>query len=177
MEVNKPSAKSGLAICPAQGRFARGLGSFDLYLQTQESFMTGFIRGLFGSKVKNPGEADRPVRQPAAPQEPTIKQVGGAYFLDADDAKSFGNIEYMRSAKTVRRTFAKKRGETEEKESIRQISAMEAKRLQEKGVAIEKLSPSEVVIQPAARSEANFSRRKVDTNLDMFRKMAKDLKK
>ncbi len=138
--------------------------------------MTGFIRGLFSGKAKNPGEADRPVRQPA-PQQPTIKQVGGAYFLSDDDAKSYGNIEYMRSSKTVRRTFARKRGETVEKESIRQISALEAKRLQEQGLSVEKIAPSEVSIQPAVKKDASSERRKVDTNLDMFRKMAKDMKK
>ncbi len=139
--------------------------------------MTGFIRGLFGGKAKNPGEADRPVRQQPAPQQPTIKQVGGAYFLNEDDAKSYGNIEYMRSSKTVRRTYAKKRGEAGEKESIRQISAMEAKRLQEQGLSVQKIAPSEVSIQPAVKQDANADRRKVDTNLDMFRKMAKDIKK
>lgn len=139
--------------------------------------MTGFIRGLFGGKAKNPGEADRPVRQKPVAQQPTIKQVGGAYFLSEDDAKSYGNIEYMRSSKTVRRTFAKKRGETGEKESIRQISALEAKRLQEQGLSVEKLSASEVTVQPAVKKDASAERRKVDTNLDMFRKMAKDIKK
>ena len=139
--------------------------------------MTGFIRGLFGGKAKNPGESDRPVRQQRAAQEPTIKQVGGAYFLDADDAKSYGNIEYMRSTKTVRRTFAKKLGETEEKESIRQISAMEARRLEEKGMAVQKVAQSETSFQPAAKQSASSDRSKVDTNLDMFRKMAKDIKR
>ncbi|MBW4461774.1 MAG: hypothetical protein KME47_16265 [Nodosilinea sp. WJT8-NPBG4] len=139
--------------------------------------MTGFIRGLFGGKAKNPGESDRPVRQQPAPQQPTIKQVGGAYFLNEDDAKSYGNIEYMRSSKTVRRTFAKKRGDTVEKESVRQISALEAKRLQEQGASVQKIAPSEVSIQPPVKKDASADRRKVDTSLDMFRKMAKDMKK
>ncbi|MBD2110661.1 MULTISPECIES: hypothetical protein [Cyanophyceae] len=140
--------------------------------------MTGFIRGLFGGKAKNPGESDRPARRQPAPQQPTIKQVGGAYFLNEDDAKSYGNIEYMRSSKTVRRTFAKKRGETVEKESVRQISALEAKRLQEQqGLSVEKIAPSEISIQPAVKKDASSERRKVDTSLDMFRKMAKDMKK
>ncbi|HZG37528.1 MAG TPA: hypothetical protein VEZ50_02505 [Nodosilinea sp.] len=139
--------------------------------------MTGFIRGLFGGKAKNPGEADRPVRRQPAAQQPTIKQVGGAYFLSDDDAKSYGNIEYMRSSKTVRRTFARKRGDTEERESVRQISALDAKRLQEQGLAVEKIAPSEVSIQPVVKKDASAERRKGDTNLDMFRKMAKDMKK
>jgi D-mannonate dehydratase len=139
--------------------------------------MTGFICGLFGGKAKNPGEADRPVRQPSAPNQPTIKQVEEAYFLSEDDAKSYGNIEYMRSSKIVRRTYAKKRGETGEKESIRQISALEAKRLQEQGLPVQQVASADVSSQPAIKKDTNSDRRKVDTNLDMFRKMAKDIKK
>ncbi len=137
--------------------------------------MTGFIRGLFGGKAKNPGEADRPAK--AQPQ-PTIESAGNAYFLDPDDAKSFGNIEYMRSSKTVRRTFAKKRGETEEKESIRKISATEAVKLDESGLPKAKTIPTESTT-PSTTISSGFTNRnlKTDTNLDMFRKMAKDIKK
>jgi hypothetical protein len=135
--------------------------------------MTGFIRGLLGGKKsKNPGEADRPVGQ-----QPTIERAGGAFYLDPDDAKSYGDIDYMRSSKTVRRTYAKKAGESGEKESIRQVSALEAKRLQENGLPQQKITQSETFSQPAAKSEPRFERRKVDTNLDMFRQMAKDIKK
>ncbi len=134
--------------------------------------MTGFIRGLFGGKAKNPGEADRPVQAP-----PTIESAGGAYFLDPDDAKSFGNIEYMRSSKTVRRTFAKKRGETEEKESIRKISATEMVKLEENGLPKAKSIPTESTTQSASFSNYTSRNLKTDTNLDMFRKMAKDIKK
>jgi hypothetical protein len=134
--------------------------------------MTGFIRGLFGGKAKNPGEADRPVQI-----SPTIESAGGAYFLDPDDAKSFGNIEYMRSSKTVRRTFAKKRGETEEKESIRKISATEMVKLEENGLPKAKSIPTESTTQSTSFSNYTSRNLKTDTNLDMFRKMAKDIKK
>jgi hypothetical protein len=134
--------------------------------------MTGFIRGLLGGKAKNPGESDRPVRQ-----QPAIERAAGSYYLEPDDAKSYGDIEYMRSSKTVRRTFAKKRGETEEKESIRQVSAMEAVKLQENGLPAQKTAQAETFSQPTVKSEPSFERRKVDTNLDMFRQMAKDMKK
>ncbi|QQE67198.1 hypothetical protein GFS31_39100 [Leptolyngbya sp. BL0902] len=135
--------------------------------------MTGFIRGLFGGKAKNPGEADRPAQAP-----PTIESAGGAYFLEPDDAKSFGNIEFMRTSKTVRRTFAKKRGETEEKESVRKISAMEAVKLDESGLPKAKTIPTESTTQSTPSSSSFTSRNlKTDTNLDMFRKMAKDIKK
>ncbi len=136
--------------------------------------MTGFIRGLFGGKAKNPGEADRPAK--ANPQ-PTIESAGSAYFLEPDDAKSFGNIEYMRSSKTVRRTFAKKRGETEEKESIRKISATEAVKLDESGLPKAKSIPTEATTSSTSSSSFTSRNLKTDTNLDMFRKMAKDIKK
>lgn len=132
--------------------------------------MTGFIRGLFRGKPKNPGEADRPVQ----PQPPVIERAGDAYYLDPDDAKTYGNIDYMRSSKTVRRTFAKKRGETEEKESIKKISAMEAVKLEEKGVPQPKPATAQ---QPSFEPSPSLDRRKVDTNLDMFRQMAKNIKK
>lgn len=57
-----------------------------------------------------------------APKDDT--QPKQAYYLSDDDAKTFGNIDYMRSNKVVRRTFAKKKGQTEHMESVRQISAM-----------------------------------------------------
>jgi hypothetical protein len=138
--------------------------------------MTGFIRGLFSSKPKNPGESDRPVKP--APQ-PTIQSANEAFYLDPDDAKSYGNIEFMRSAKTVRRTYAKKRGETGEKESIRQISSLKALRveLEETGLTAQKLTDIQDSSQSMVKRNTSPDRRRTDTNLDMFRKMAKDIKK
>jgi len=135
--------------------------------------MTGFIRGLLGGKDKNSAAADRPVQSEA----PAIERAKDAFFLDADDAKTYGNIDYMRSSKTVRRTFAKKRGETEEKESIKKISALESVKLKEKESLASKTTAS--VSQPGFEPTLtpSLDRRKVDTNLDMFRNMAKDIKK
>lgn len=136
--------------------------------------MTGFIRGLLGGKARNPGESDRPV----ANEAPAIERARDAFFLDADDAKTYGNIDYMRASKTVRRTFAKQRGETAEKESIKKVSALESVKLGEKENLEPKISQP-TFSQPSFETTAtpNFERRKVDTNLDMFRKMAKDIKK
>ena len=63
--------------------------------------MAGFL-GLFGGK----------------------KEDKEAFFLDSDESKSLGDIEYMRTPNTVRRTFAKRPGETEHKEYVQQINAM-----------------------------------------------------
>lgn len=125
--------------------------------------MTGFIRGLFGGKRNNPGE------------DPD-RQADGSFYLDPDDAKTYGNIDYMRTAKTVKRTFARKRGQTEELESVRQISAMDSASLEEQQKRAEQPT-SEVVSNGRVENETKFKRRTADSNLDMFRNMARDMKK
>ena len=62
--------------------------------------MAGFL-GLFGGK----------------------KEGKEAFFLDNDESKSLGDIEYMRTPNTVRRTFAKKAGESEHKEFVQEVTA------------------------------------------------------
>ena len=130
--------------------------------------MTGFIRGLFGGNDKKSEPAEQP--------QPTIESAGGSYFLDPDDAKTYGNIDFMRTSKTVRRTFAKKRGETEEKESVKKISSLEMVSMEEGNLPKPKTIPTETSFQSTSPTP-NLSRRQVDTNIDMFRKMAKDIKK
>ncbi|MBE7381223.1 MAG: hypothetical protein F6J95_007410 [Leptolyngbya sp. SIO1E4] len=124
--------------------------------------MTGFIRGLFGGN-----------KQPSAPKE------GGAFFLDEDDAKTFGDIDYMRSNKVVKRTFARKKGQTEEIESVRQISAMQKQDINEYGVPTQSTpAPTPTFENSKSTTEPpKFQRRKGDDSMDMFRNMARDLKK
>lgn len=138
--------------------------------------MTGFIRGLFGGKSRKSGESapsvkpSRPTRQP--------ESEGNAFYLTPDDAKTYGDIDYMRTSKTVRRTFAKKRGAASENERINQVSAMDSVRLREDGTPVANGTPIATPVQPTANPEPpTFDRRKTDTNLDMFRQMAKDIKK
>lgn len=132
--------------------------------------MTGFIKGLFRKK------------QQASPQDngSTSRQKPGAYYLDPDDAKTFGDIDYMRTSKTVKRTFAKGSAR------VRQVSAMED--IDANGSAASSASPSSSmgsVSQPPssqpAQSTPTFSaqaqRRSSDSNMDMFRNMAKEIRK
>lgn len=135
--------------------------------------MTGFIRGLFSRNNK----------QPRAPKPP--KQTG-AFFLSEDEAKTFGDIDYMRSSKVVKRTFAKKKGQTEEMESVRQISAMDKREVNQNGFsspltseAQSASSASSSSFEQPKQTESSFQRRtaKTDTSMDMFRNMAKDIKK
>lgn len=120
--------------------------------------MTGFIRGLFGRGDNG--------------------EQRGSYYLDSDEAKTFGDINYMRSAKTVKRTFAKKKGVKEEMESVRQISAMDAVEVQENGLPVAK-SPKASQPKPSVSSfDTKVSeRRKSDDSMDMFRNMARDMKR
>jgi hypothetical protein len=124
--------------------------------------MTGFIRGLFGNKKK---QAPPPSDQ-------------GAFYLDADQAKSLGDIDYMRSTKTIKHTFAKKKGQTEELESIKSVSAMEASRLREDGTPLQAATfeAAESAIQPEIE-QVKKQRSQTDNGLDMFRTMARDIKK
>lgn len=142
--------------------------------------MTGFIKKLFRSKpavdetveVKpepKPTPNPKPAPRPSAPA-----QNGSAYFLDNDSAKTFGNLEYMRSSKSVRRTFSKKKI-GEDNASIRTISAMEAS----KGAIAPANLGNTTISQTnsAAGTEKVTERRKADSSMDMFRNMAREIKK
>ena len=109
-----------------------------------------------------------------------------AYYLNDDDAKSFGDIEYMRSSKTVRRTFAKKKGQTDHIESIRQISATKAAAFADNKGGFASTSQASFsnngtanVSTPATpQPPASAPRRKSNSSdMDMFRNMAKDIRK
>lgn len=134
--------------------------------------MTGFIRGLFGGK-----KADQPSN---APTRPNAK---GAYYLGADDAKSFGDIDYMRKSKTVRRTFARKKGQTGEVESIKQISALESTPFSKNGTfpstgtSTGSSSSGTTTTQNTNVAKTQTERRKPDSSMDTFRNMAREMRK
>ncbi|MEM9162108.1 MAG: hypothetical protein AAGC54_03445, partial [Cyanobacteria bacterium P01_F01_bin.4] len=143
-------------------------------------------------------------------------------FLSEDDAKTMGDIEYMRSSKVVKRTFAKKKGETEEMESVKRISAMSSNRLDENGLVESKpatpfkpssssqlssfaeasastpVAPPAPPVTPApavppapqaaptsapanqsgvVSNQTESERRASDSSMDMFRNMAKQIRK
>ena len=135
-----------------------------------------------------------------------------AYYLSNDDAKTFGDIDYMRSSKTVKRTFAKKKGATEHMESVRQISATSAAEVSANNnysngytqpsvtfssaasapaqpvapattaastPAPEKASTTEVNTETKAveTSASAPVRRKPSNDMDMFRNMAKNIRR
>ncbi len=131
--------------------------------------MTGFIRGLFG------GGDDR------KPQKPS-----GAFYLDPDEAKTLGDIDFMRQSKLIKRTYAKKQGEVEEKESVSQVSSLSKSEVEEtKGYSTPSSTTTPTFSQSSgsgftgssSSTESSQVRRRSDTGMDMFRKMAKDVKK
>lgn len=128
--------------------------------------MTGFIRGLFSPKPKK--DAD---------QNAETKKDSGEFFLDADTAKTYGDIDYMRTAKAVRKSYPKTLSNND-LEGVEVISSME--KLSSDQSAFMSETKSEVAKpEPSSKTESKqqSSKASTDTNLDMFRKMAKDIKK
>ena len=110
------------------------------------------------------------------------KDKGTAYYLDNDSAKSLGNIDYMRTAKSVKKSYPKAvgklnliSGEVEES-----ISAMEKK---QGGIAGSTTSaipttPSSSVSQSSTFSTSStFRRSSSSSGMDSFREMARNMKK
>lgn len=140
--------------------------------------MTGFIRNLFGSRRPLPGEDEQPQEQQVQPRQAAKPQSKEAYFLKPDDAKTMGDIDYMRTSKTIRRTFPKVRGGAG-KEIVSQVSSEEMSQVDKFGVAQSQTKSAAQQPQESSPSlpKSTPKRRNTDTSMDMFRNMARDLKK
>lgn len=88
---------------------------------------------------------------------------GSSFYLDPDSAKSLGNIEYMRKPLEVKKSFPKMWGG----------QPFEGPKATAK--------PAMEMTQPKASEspapEVKSDRRRGDSSLDMFRNMARELKK
>ncbi len=130
--------------------------------------MTGFLNRLF----KRQGKADQPPQEDTS-QAAKPKQKSQAFFLDPDDAKSYGDIDYMRTSRTVRRTFMGGKYEL-----VQEVSADIKKEVDEP-------TPSQPTDStPASNSTASSPPpsttqppRRGGSDMDRFRNMAKDLGK
>ena len=147
--------------------------------------MTGFIRGFFGAKAKaeetplestngaSSNGASASTNGAASKPAPTSK----AFFLNDDEARTLGNVEYMRKAVKIRRTFPKTAG-SNVKEIVAEISSLE-KKLELSQAQIEIVNPAPAAQPESAilNQDAIAERRSTDSSMDLFRNMARDLKK
>jgi ribosomal protein L12E/L44/L45/RPP1/RPP2 len=121
------------------------------------------------------GLLDNSGSKQASKPQPTVNYQNTSsdeYFLSADDAKTYGDIDYMRTAKAVRKSFPKMGGSKEGAE----IEVIVSNLVEEKANAATKAAAS-TAATPSFDSFTPSSRAKVDTNMDMFRNMAKGIKK
>jgi hypothetical protein len=129
--------------------------------------MAGFF-GLFGGKTKYVDEVND-----YADSTPQSKE---AFYLSNDEAKTLGNIDFMRKPNTIKRSFPKTLNSKKGKEIVRSISSVE-----ENAVDTSVVQPKSISSNGNGNgngtSNVNTERRSVDSNLDMFRKMARDIKK
>ena len=79
--------------------------------------MAGFF-GLFGNKTKYVDE----------PMDLSAPEPKEAFYLEPDDAKTLGDIDFMRTPITIRRTFPKTASNKKGGESIKQISSRSEER-------------------------------------------------
>ena len=112
--------------------------------------------GLFGKKDKKDGSDNKE----------------SAYFLDQDSAKTFGDIDYMRTPKAVRKTFPTVNG-VKGADIVGVFSATEKVVGLEAGTTS---SQSAEPIAPPTFEPAKLNTR-VDSSMDIFLNMAKDIKK
>lgn len=97
----------------------------------------------------------------------------GAYFLDADDAKTMGNIEYMRSKKVIKHKFPKTASNGGEFEVEYEVSSENMKLGSGLSIPTEQTSASSSGATPNPTNE----RRTSDSSMELFRNMARDIRK
>ena len=79
--------------------------------------------GLFDRLLKSRSKKDG---QQGLPKD-NVKAKSEAFYLDADTSSSYGNVDYMREAKTIRRTFPGSADNPGNKELVTEVDAMDLK--------------------------------------------------
>ena len=165
--------------------------------------MVGFIKGIFGAKQTAQAESTQPPE--LAPKQPKPQKVvapkqtkpkAQAFYLDASDAKTLGDIDYMQAAREIKRSFPKTiNGEVPRTTSI--VSSIQRSQAQMQTIAAQLSQPSikpsqQATFTPQTTRVSGWTtpkadsvptvkdpkeRRRNDANLDMFRAMARDIQK
>ncbi|MDJ0650515.1 MAG: hypothetical protein QNJ60_17615 [Xenococcaceae cyanobacterium MO_188.B19] len=118
------------------------------------------------------------------------------FFLEPDDAQTMGDINYMRKSVRVRRTFPKTLKNKDGFAIEKQVSATEDVSLSDRNPGFQTQSNTFFTTSPAPAAPAasetqetnsevanNISqptpedRRQTDTSMDMFRNMARNIRK
>lgn len=152
--------------------------------------MVGFIKGVLGGKLKANTE---PVPKSEPAPKPS-RQRAQAFYLDASDAKTLGDLDYMQTARQIRRSFPKTLTGEEQRTVLEVSSLQRAQQQREQLAALQqqsaKVTPSTPSISPSTISGWAAprvdsppllgdpkARRRDDASLDPFRAMARDLPK
>lgn len=96
-----------------------------------------------------------------------------SYFLDPDSAKTVGDINYMRKSATVRRTFPKTKSGGGGAEITIEVSSIDKREIVE-GKEKETPQPPTTKFEPKVPERRSA---KDSSSMDMFRNMAKDIRK
>jgi hypothetical protein len=142
----------------------------------------GFIGKVFSSKPKSEVSEAKPAEeQVKAPKPVKQKRVKAPtatdpYFLESDAAMTFGDLEYMRSVKSVRRTFAKQKVGADNA-SVRSLSSIALEKLKAEGKLPSASQSSSSSASQSAAPASGSDRRRADSSMDTFRNMARDIRK
>lgn len=118
--------------------------------------------GLFGGKKK---------------EEAKKNSSDNSFFLTDDDAKTLGNIDYMRKTVEIKRTFPNTVAGKGAKIS-KLVSSSDMKVIKNNQIQTPSVKKQETVTESKTTIDnLTEKRRQSDNSMDMFRKMAKDIKK
>ncbi len=130
--------------------------------------MVGIFRRLWGFRGKaNP--------TPTAGSTSQKKSGDNTFFLDPDEAKTLGNIDYMRTPRIVKHTFLDF-GAKEKVEVIEQVSAFGRVKVSTENSKAAADSVEQGSNTSSTSSQVN-PRRQGGSDMDKFREMARSLKR
>lgn len=155
--------------------------------------MVGFIKSIFGAKQKADTESVQP---PEAAPKPR-KEKPQAFYLDAGDARTLGDLDYMQAVREIKRSFPKTLG-GEELRTTSSVSSLQRSLAQkEQAIAAQRAqvaakATASPTFAPQAPPVSGWTapradnppkvkdpkeRRRADSSLDTFRAMARDIQK
>jgi len=117
------------------------------------------------------------------------QQQEKSFFLDPDEAKTYGDIDFMRTSIRMKKSFPKTLSNPQGQELVEEVSALEKKEISEVNPAGEgnnTNSGAQISSQQTTPRPSNFSTqqnpqfrgsRQSDSSMDRFRDMARDIKK